>query len=346
MRYNRPLEKMKTSAFRIINILLVVFCFGLFINFISCSTIDYFSYSNSSHGSKLINKNQINLITYNIKAVYKKDEKQVDKLMKYINGEDFDFVIFQELFNESTRDYILDKTNTNHFTTIVSRVDYNSFPEFIFQDAGLFVMGSYPRVDLTDIEFGDGIKNSNGVIHKILDKEISHTNDFLANKSVLGTLFEIDHTTKLFLFTTHVQAIGTTEIKETQLKQIKEFIDTAVDGVLSSGTVSSSENLIVLLAGDFNSNAYDVERFMKMLNLLGYPRDLHKEFNGEKQEYTFRFNSSNASRRFDYIMAYDTLLQKPLKKVIIQSINAVDVVDDENNSISDHLGLKAVLKID
>ena len=320
-------------------------CFGLWVNLTSCSSIDYFSYSNNSHGSKLINKNQINLITYNIKAVYQKDEKQIDKLMEHIHGEDFDFVLLQELFNESTRDYIIEKTDTTHFTTIIARVDYNSFPEFIFQDAGLFMMSSYPRVDLTDIKFGDGIKNSNGVIHMILDKEMSKTNDFLANKSVLGALFEIDHATKLFLFTTHVQAIGTTEIKETQLKQIKYFIDEAVDGVLKSGIVKSSEDMIVLLAGDFNSNAYDEERFMKMQNILGYPRDLHKEFHGETQEYTFRFQSRNASRRFDYIMAYDSIGQTKFKKVDVLSINAVDVVDDENNSISDHLGLKASLKI-
>lgn len=323
----------------------MLFYFGFWISFNSCSSIDYFSYSNNTHGSKLINKNQINLITYNIKAIYEKDKNQIDKLMEYINSDGFDFVIFQELFNESTRDYILEKTNTNYFTTIISRVDYNSFPEFIFQDAGLFMMGRYPRVDLTDIEFGDGIKNSNGVIHKILDKEISKTNDFLANKSVLGALYEINETTQLFLFTTHVQAIGTTEHKEIQLKQIKKFIDDAVDGVLKSETVKSSKELIVLLAGDFNSNAYDGERFRIMQNILGYPRDLHKEFHGEKEEYTFRFNTRNASRRFDYILAYDSIGQTTFKKVNVQSINVVDVKDDEGNDISDHLGLKATLKI-
>lgn len=329
----------------IYKIFFILLLAGLFISFNSCSSIDYISYANHSHGSKIINRNQINLITYNIKAVYQKDKKQIDKLMEYINSEGFDFVIFQELFDESTRDYILEKTDTNYFTTIIARVDYNSFPEFIFQDAGLFMMGRYPRVDLTDIEFGDGIKNSNGIIHMILEKEMSKTNDFLANKSVLGVLYEINETTQLFLFTTHVQAIGTTEHKEAQLKQIKKFIDAAVDGVLKSGTVKSSEDMIVLLAGDFNSNAYDGERFRSMQNLLGYPGDLHKEFYGEKEEYTFRFNSTNASRRFDYIMAYDSVGQTTFKKVKVQSINAVDIIDDENNSISDHLGLKASLKI-
>jgi endonuclease/exonuclease/phosphatase family metal-dependent hydrolase len=335
------LGKVKARLYGTKYLLFTILC----ISSISCTSIDYFSYSDNSHGSRLVTGDQINLITYNIKAIYEKDEKQIDPLMEYINNQGFDFVIFQELFNERTRDHIIEKTDKNFFTTIIARVDYYSIPELIFQDAGLFMMARYPRVDLTHIEFGNGIKNSNGVIHKLLDKEISKTNDFLANKSVLGALFGIDNATKVFLFTTHVQAIGTTEHKEVQLKQIKKFIDDAVNIVLKSGIVKSSENLIVLLAGDFNSNAYDVERFKKMQEILGYPRDLHKEFHGDKEEYTFTFQSSNASRRFDYIMVYDSLGQTKLKKVQVQSINAVDVKDDMGNSISDHLGLKATLKI-
>src|SRR4030066_983212 len=224
--------------------LLIFLCLVLVVSLNSCSSIDYFSYSNNFHGSKLINKNQINLISYNIKAVYQKDEKQIDKLMEYINSENFDFVLFQELFNEGTRDYVIEKTDTAHFKTIIARVDYNSFPEFIFQDAGLFMIAKYPRIDLSNIEFGDGIKNSNGVIHKILDKEMSKTNDFLANKSVLGVLYEMNETTQLFLFTTHVQAIGTTEHKEVQLKQIKKFFDDAVDSGLKPGSIKTSEDTL------------------------------------------------------------------------------------------------------
>jgi endonuclease/exonuclease/phosphatase family metal-dependent hydrolase len=312
--------------------------------FFSCSTIDYISYSASSHGSKRILPNQFSLITYNIKAIYAKEQNEVDSLMHFINNKGFDFVLFQELFNESTRDYIIASADTNHFKTIISRVDYNSFPEFIFQDAGLFMMSSYPRVDLTDIEFEGGIKNSNGVIHMILDKEMSRSNDFLANKSVMGALFDVDNTTKLFLFTTHVQALGTTEHKELQLAQIEEFISAAVEGLLRDSIIVSPEELIVMLAGDFNSNAYSEERFTRMQSLLGYPRDLHKEFHGDKQEHTFRFGSNNASRRFDYIFAYDSIGQAGFNRVGVSSIGTIDIKDDAGNSISDHLGLEALLK--
>lgn len=336
---------MNMNPYRTRSILLMLFCMGSWISFISCSTIDYISFNNYSHGTKYIQLNQISLITYNIKAIYAKERSEVDNLMAHINNEGFDFVIFQELFNESTRDYIIEKTNKNHFNTIIARVDYNSFPEFIFQDAGLFMMSKYPRVDLSDIEFEGGIKNSNGIIHMMLDKEMSRSNDFLANKSVMGALFDIDNTTKLFLFTTHVQALGTTEHKEIQLSQIKHFIKVSVEEVLKSGIVKSTHELVVVLAGDFNINAYSEERFSRLHSLLGYPRDLHKEFHGEKLEHTFRFGSSNASRRFDYIMAYDSIGTTAFKNVEVESIGTIDIKDNAGKSISDHLGLKATLKI-
>lgn len=319
--------------------------FGLLINLTSCLTIDYINYASIPHGTKIINRNKISLITYNIKAIYEKEEIQVDKLMEHINDEAYDFVIFQELFDESTRDHIVEKANTNHYSTFIARVDYNSFPEFIFQDAGLFMMSSYPRIDLSEIDFGADIKNSNGVIHMILDKEMSKTNDFLANKSVMGTLFDVDSKTRLFLFTTHVQAIGTAEHKELQLTQIKSFIDSAINAVLESKLVGSTENLVVVLAGDFNSNAYDGERFKRMQSLLGFSRDLHKDFHGTKQEHTFRFGSNNASRRFDYILTYDSLGTNKFKHIEAESIGTIDIKDDAGSSISDHLGLRASLKI-
>ncbi len=306
----------------------------------SCTTIDYKENRIQSKLDGLQEKTAINLVTYNIKAIYEKSESEITNLLKFINGNDFDFVVLQELFDESTRDAISNNSDTTKFQTIISRVDYNSFPEFIFQDAGLFMMGRFPRVDLTSLDFGDDIETSNGVIHMLLDKEMSRTNDFLANKSVLGSLFSINDSTCLFLFTAHVQAAGTTEHKEFQLSQIKNFIKISVIEVLSSGILKSSKDLIVILAGDFNSNAYSVDRFKRLTNILGYPRDLHKEFNGAKEEFTFR-----GTRRYDYIFAYDSLATNTFKKVKVKSIKINDVVDDEGKSISDHKAIESSIII-
>jgi endonuclease/exonuclease/phosphatase family metal-dependent hydrolase len=310
----------------------------------SCSTIDYMNNGDEQLKTNR-EKDEISLLTYNIKAIHDKEEGQIDSLMRYISKEKFDFVLFQELFDESTRDEIIEKSDNSFYSTIIARVDYNSFPEFLFQDAGLYMMSSYPRIDLSEIEFGDDVKNSNGIVHMILDKEMSRTNDFLANKSVMGALFAINDTTRLFLFNTHVQAIGTREHKLFQMKQIYSFINMTVTKVVQSPFVNTPENLVVILAGDFNSNAYSPESFRAMLNVLGKPRDLHMEFNGNKQEYTWRFRSSSRPRRFDYILAYNRLNSNSFKKIAATTINAIDVKDDRNNSISDHKALKANISL-
>ena len=325
----------------------LIFTFIVFtiIVLFSCSSIDYFTSPLSNEKVHMAKTNEISLITYNIKAIYDKEPGQVDSLVEYINSDKFDFVIFQELFDESTRDEILEKADANYYNSFISRVDYVSFPEFLFQDAGLYLMSKYPIVDLSQIDFGDNINNSNGVIHMILEKEWSKTNDFLANKSVVGALYSLDDSTQLFLFTTHVQAIGSREHKTFQLQQIKSFIDTALTHAINSEIVPSTKNLVVILAGDFNSNAYSENSFNNLTKQLDYPRDLHKEFHGTNQEYTFAFRSRKPSRRFDYIFAYDNLNEFNFRRINVKSIGVKNIVDGNGNGISDHLALKAKLLI-
>lgn len=303
---------------------------------ISCSTVEYFNRSNNSNNNHYQSSDEINILTYNIKAIYEKEEEQIDSLMSFVNNGNFDFVVFQELFDESTRDKIINKADVHNFNTFISRVDYNSFPEFIFQDAGLFMMSKYQRIDLSSLDFGHHVKNSNGVIHRILEKEISGTNDFLANKSVLGALFQINDTSNLFMFTAHVQAAGTQEHKLFQLEQIGDFVTKAVQEVISKEVIKYPENLTVVLAGDFNSNAYDINRFNSFLKALNYPKDLHKEFHGSYEEYSFR----NRKRRYDYILAYDKIGRYELNKISTKSINVVNVQDGKGENISDHKGIR------
>jgi len=284
---------------------------------------------------------QISLLTYNLQAIFGKEREQLDALLAYINREAYDFVVFQELFDEQTRAYIVDHIDAGTYKTVVSRVDYNSFPELLFQDAGLFLMSRFPQVDLSDIMFDDNVTVTDGAVHMILTKELSITTDFLANKSVLGSLHKINDDAYLFLFTTHVQAIGSRRQKRRQFSQIKNFIDYAVNRVLKSRMIKSSAELSVLLTGDFNSDAYNAKDMQILSEELGYPRDLYKEKNPHREEYTMVFKTFNFFKRFDYIWAYDQIGPYPLKQIHIQSINATELTDRHHDSISDHMALKA-----
>lgn len=345
--------KNKFYSKNILKNIFVISSFFVIFSFLtsSCSSIEVLKRS-PANGDLLPSKDEISLLTYNLEAISAKEDDQIDNFIKFVNSQQYDFVLLQELFSEGTRTDIVEKADANHFNTIISRVDYFSFPEFFFQDSGLFLMSRFPNVDLSGINFGDDIKNCDGIIYMILGKEFSRTYDFLANKSVLGALFQISENKKLFLFTTHLQALGTNENKEYQLLQISEFIRTAIQNTFSSGIIGKNEELTVILAGDFNIDAYNntwsQNRVIhsRLLKLLGNPRDLHKEFNGEKREYTWNFNSNSYPRRFDYVFAYDSVAGRNLKKLSVKEMNVVDIQDDKNNSISDHRGISARLQLE
>jgi endonuclease/exonuclease/phosphatase family metal-dependent hydrolase len=324
--------------------IIIINLFVILLTIYSCSSSGLVETRvNDSIGKARANENQINLITYNIQDVFGKGKEKLDALTNYFNKEDYDFVLLQELFNEGTREYVLSEIDTEKYRYIIPRIDYDSFPEFLFNDAGLFYMSRFPTIDLSRIEFENGIENKGNVIHKLLKKEISFSTDFLANKSIAGSLFQINDSTKLFLCSTHVQAIGSKHQKGYQLRQIRKFIEQAVHKFLSSNIVESSENLAVILAGDFNSDAYNEQKLEMFQTYLGNPRDIHSEFNIDKEEYTFKLRFLNRQLRFDYILAYDYLLNVPLKKVEVLEINATDIHDKNGESISDHLALKAKL---
>jgi len=291
-------------------------------------------------------KNEISIITYNIQALWGMEEQKIERLIKYLNETKFDFVAMQEVFDEDTRDRLIENLDSLFYKTLVPRVDYDCFPSNICQDAGLFSASQFPIIDLSKYNFGEETKFSNGAIHQMLFKFASISLDFLANKSVLGSLHQINDSTKMFLFTTHLQLFSSIFHKAAQLKQIHSFIENAVSEVLKNNIVDSSTNLIVILTGDFNYNAYSEEDIETVKEFLGNPRDLHKEFNGEVHEYTKIIEWMGLYGRFDYIFAYDSIGSMPLKKVKISSINVTDIIDEEEESVSDHFAIIASLKIE
>ena len=318
----------------------------LLFTFSACSSnIDLEYAINDSVSFNKNETNEISLITYNTQTLFGKEDTKLNGLSEYLNNQLYDFITLQEVFEEDARESLLQNAINTNYKSTIPRVDYNSFPSSLCQDAGLFLSSKYPLIDLSSIDFGENTETSNGAIHQMLFKEFSISFDFLSNKSVLGTFHQINDSTKLFLFTTHLQALSSKRHKINQLKQIKAFIQNAVNTVLKNGVVANPKNLIVLLTGDFNYNAYSEDDFEILHKYLGRPRDLYHEVNPLVQEYTLIIKFFGLYRRVDYIFAYDYLEKIPLRKVRVKSINVTDVVDIDNESVSDHLALKATLII-
>ena len=293
-----------------------------------------------------MSKNEFSIITYNIASAFGKDEEKVKSLSNYFRTHNYDFVVMQEVFDEDVRDQLLDGFDNSIYLSRIPRIDYSSFPTNISQDAGLFSVSRFPLVDLTEIDFGGDVEKTNGAIHQLLQKNFSISLDFLANKSILGSLHQINDSTKIFLFTTHLQAISSRFHKTYQLEQIYKFIVNAVYKVIKEGVVESPNNLLVLLVGDLNYDAYTENDVNTLKSYLGNPRDLHKEFNSQLEEYTLYIKWVGLYRRVDYIFAYNNIGLIKLGKVKARSINVTDITDGENGSVSDHLALKATLVIE
>jgi len=290
-------------------------------------------------------QNEISIITYNIQALWEKEDYKVKSLTKYLNQSKYDFVTMQEVFDEDNRNSIVSNLDHSFYKTLIPRVDYDCFPANISQDAGLFSASRFPMVDLSSYNFGEDVKFTNGAINQMLSKFASVSLDFLANKSVLGSLYEINDSTKLFLFTTHLQLFSSVYHKASQVNQIRSFITDAVSEAVEKKVVNSPANLVVLLTGDFNYNAYEKGDIELLKRFLGNPRDLHQEFNGEVYEYTKIIEWIGLYGRFDYIFAYDKIGAVPMRKVYINSISVTDVIDKNEESVSDHYAVIASLKI-
>ena len=178
------------------------------------------------------NRNEISILSYNIQTVLGMGSVKTMGLIDYLNESKLNLIAFQEVFDESVREMLVSELDDNHYTSIVSRVDYETFPSYLNQDAGLFMASSLPQIDLTEYEFDDETKHSFGAIHKMLQKNFSVSMDFLANKSVVGSLHALDDSTKIFLFTTHLQAVSSKFHRTYQLEQIYSFIAKSVSRVI------------------------------------------------------------------------------------------------------------------
>ncbi|MCB0743644.1 MAG: hypothetical protein KDC67_07060 [Ignavibacteriae bacterium] len=65
---------MKKHLSRIKLIILLTLFASMFIGFLSCSSVDYIGNENKSSNNNISNNNEISIVTYNIKAIYDKED--------------------------------------------------------------------------------------------------------------------------------------------------------------------------------------------------------------------------------------------------------------------------------
>jgi len=304
---------------------------------------------------------KIRFLTYNLamlpdpfgKAKEKRAEEFVKKIIK---KPVYDIICLQEIFAEEIREYLTRRLQANYPYI----VDKSGGPNPLNQDSGLFFASKFPILRHTFREFH----------HKSF-----FTPDKIADKGILAARFEFGPAADaaaaatLRVFLTHLQSRNSEfKTREKQLAQLRRFI------TQSSTPGKNRKNpakIYTILLGDFNVTGDNGEEYKKMLDLLDYPRDLCREKNPKKKDFTWNsqknlfiknvYEDDNDMQRLDYIFSYDHIPYASkhqqhenvkLGKVVCHSCGIFKPKLSGNPGelpgkcdLSDHYGIEAVIEI-
>jgi len=318
-----------------------ILAFFLFIFLFSCSSNQVILPDNPIGSSiQKDDSTDISVITYNIKALGEKSKEEVKAITSYLNKEEFDIVLLQEVFDEDIRTELIGQLSEK-YPAMMTRVDYGGWHS-LWQDAGLMICSKYKCVDLSKLDLPNDIKNKGVYIHKRLNKQLSITLDAFANKSIAGMLLDMEDGNMILALTTHAQAFGSGNHKLKQLTEMKEFTEHVVSEIVNR-KICKPENLAVMMTGDFNINAYSPSDHEKLLSYLGKPVDLYQNYDPKARDFSFVAGIFNVLFRFDYIFTWDKIADLNMRSIRSENIKISDIQVD-SVSVSDHYPLISVLK--
>ncbi len=83
----------------------------------SCSSSTDFIPKVNDSNSKGADNNEVSIITYNIQTVFGKGDDKVSALTEYLDSEKYDFILMQEVFDESARHYFVDNLDSTFYNS-------------------------------------------------------------------------------------------------------------------------------------------------------------------------------------------------------------------------------------
>ena len=264
----------------------------------------------NNNNSFLIDE-RIRLLTYNFfcrppPINTNKDDYKDSRLKDFIDQlKNFDIICFQELFTTlNDRKHRMIREGATQGLKYYLAPKVPSFFSKYLVDSGLLILSRYPILD-----------------HDFYEYFINVSGDATTDKGVLYAKIEIKKNNFLFLFNTHLQASYfddtqanidfTIKVRAIQTEELINFIYNKLLKIPKKDV----ENGKIILAGDFNIDAYDNkfarERykipkykdteyniFKKKINKLGKAIDLmEKKYN--KHMYTF---GNNEKKEYDHVL--------------------------------------------
>ena len=264
----------------------------------------------NNNNSFLIDE-RIRLLTYNFfcrppPINTNKDDYKDSRLKDFIDQlKNFDIICFQELFTTlNDRKHRMIREGATQGLKYYLAPKVPSFFSKYLVDSGLLILSRYPILE-----------------HDFYEYFINVSGDATTDKGVLYVKIKIKKNNFLFLFNTHLQASYfddtqanidfTIKVRAIQTEELINFIYNKLLKIPKKDV----ENGKIILAGDFNIDAYDNkfarERykipkykdteyniFKKKINKLGKAIDLmEKKYNGHM--YTF---GNNEKKEYDHVL--------------------------------------------
>ncbi len=227
-------------------------------------------------------------------------------IVEYVKNEDFDIIVWQEIFNPFARKKLKRKLKELY------PYQYGPANKAIFPktNSGIAIFSKLPLKELAQLKF----RTKKGI-------------DAIANKGVL--LMEGNWQGQTFqILGTHLQASGSDELRLDQMKQIKTLINEF-----------EKDNIPQILCGDFNTRKGQTA-YSKMIEVLDVPEYELQNTKGS----TYRISENEKGSEIDYIFVKPNGVNtKSQQKMLIPEI---EWGKNGEKWLSDHHAIQAVINFD
>ena len=259
--------------------------------------------------------NQLKVLSWNIYMLpansfrFSSPIKRSKKIVEVLLQKDYDIVCFQELCHKRA-EKIISEGLREKFPFQLSTSDKTGF---IHVNSGLWIFSKYPIIKINELVFNDCLDFDCMMRKGALLVELS----FFGNK--------------IQLINTHLQSGRKGDRDKIRLLQTEQIY---------SDFKLSSNNLIQLLCGDFNTSS-ELQK-NQMLSIL---KAIDGKLYGEKQYSWPSFDYYNGySTLLDYIFLRNKIDSVEIERKILEINSSWKKKCKSKSSLSDHLSVEAIIK--
>ncbi len=246
------------------------------------------------------------------------DQKEA-RYNKFVNTylENYDIVLLQEVFGTWGKRMKEDAQKKGF--KFVESGPKSKWRTFKFVDSGILLLSKLEIVESNIHDF----------------KERGYGSDYLVRKGAIRVRVKTGEGRLIDVFTTHLQADYTTESTKKSEKEMYRNIQVAQLKELKQFMVHK-KGISIVLAGDFNIDAYNEKRYQEMLDVL---------FGDEKDKIQILLQPEKEKEQEFQCETFPSIHQQIDHAFVSKSLTVLDAkVQPFDKCLSDHYGLEFTIK--